>query len=543
MNPKTVTLRGEEIFSAGEYNGDQYDEADLDEMVKAFDALKGRLDPPVKLGHNDKQADAGKFQREDGKPAMGWVENLRRQGKKLICDLANVPAKIAELIQQGAYKKKSAEIYWNFKDGGKTYPRALKAVALLGADIPANRDIASLSALYDDEGREYRRAEYADERPKRGDDDKAAETDGASPAVATLEEVEQELSEFGERLSQATKGRVGAPAIRQFLSEIRAKMRSLMGGRKDQTEGQEGEHDHVEWSAAQINDLPDASFAIIRPGGTKDESGRTVPRALRMLPHHGPDVKSGADDDSVDLPHLRNALARLNQAEMSAGEKRAALAHLRAHAKAREVGASPGEMADIKNHIREVDKRMGELEELTKKYGELEASVATFAEKLSAADAKAAAAEAARGKAEADVKAYAEKLTAVETSLAAESKARRLSELRTVAAEFPHIPGTAQEKADKLQRAEGAGMYDERIAEWKALNAQIEAGGLFEQRAYTHDPGPESAKGRFDAEVRKLTEAGKTISEATAAVAESHPRLYSDYQLEHERRSRKGGER
>ena len=35
----------------------------------------------------------------------------------------------------------------------------------------------------------------------------------------------------------------------------------------------------------QKNDLPDDSFAVISPGGKKDESGRTVPRSLRHLPY------------------------------------------------------------------------------------------------------------------------------------------------------------------------------------------------------------------------------------------------------------------
>jgi hypothetical protein len=60
------------------------------------------------------------------------------------------------------------------------------------------------------------------------------------------------------------------------------------------------------WTRAQINDFPDSSFAIIMPGGEKDEAGKTVPRSLRKLPFKN---KEGA----VDIPHLRNALARLPQ--------------------------------------------------------------------------------------------------------------------------------------------------------------------------------------------------------------------------------------
>jgi len=60
------------------------------------------------------------------------------------------------------------------------------------------------------------------------------------------------------------------------------------------------------WTREQINNLPDSSFAIILPGGKKDEDGKTVPRSLRKLPYKNA-------EGNVDLPHLRNALARVNQ--------------------------------------------------------------------------------------------------------------------------------------------------------------------------------------------------------------------------------------
>src|SRR5215510_3436382 len=60
------------------------------------------------------------------------------------------------------------------------------------------------------------------------------------------------------------------------------------------------------WSTAFVNDLPDSSFLYITPGGKKDGEGKTVPRSLRHLPYKGPGGK-------IDLPHLRNAIARIPQ--------------------------------------------------------------------------------------------------------------------------------------------------------------------------------------------------------------------------------------
>lgn len=93
------------------------------------------------------------------------------------------------------------------------------------------------------------------------------------------------------------------------------------------------EHDErAEWSTAFINKLPDAAFAFIKPGGEKDEDGKTVPRSLRMLPHHNASVKNATENKSVDLPHLRAALSRLPQSDMTSAQKSKAKSHLQAHA-------------------------------------------------------------------------------------------------------------------------------------------------------------------------------------------------------------------
>ncbi len=77
-----------------------------------------------------------------------------------------------------------------------------------------------------------------------------------------------------------------------------------------------GDEVKAQWSAAYINDLPDSAFLYIEPGGEKDETGRTTPRSLRHLPYRNA-------DGEIDLPHLRNAITRLSQADTgeSGGER------------------------------------------------------------------------------------------------------------------------------------------------------------------------------------------------------------------------------
>lgn len=83
-------------------------------------------------------------------------------------------------------------------------------------------------------------------------------------------------------------------------------------------------------STAEQNDLPDSAFAVVSSGGTKKD-GVTTPKSLRHLPHH-------KADGSIDLPHLRNALARVSQTDLSSADKATAEKHLDAHAKEEKIG-------------------------------------------------------------------------------------------------------------------------------------------------------------------------------------------------------------
>jgi len=85
------------------------------------------------------------------------------------------------------------------------------------------------------------------------------------------------------------------------------------------------------WDTAFINDLPDAAFAIILPGGEKDDTGKTKPRTLRKLPHHNKNVKNPNEDSTIDYAHLINAIQRLPQTNMPSDAKEKARKHLESH--------------------------------------------------------------------------------------------------------------------------------------------------------------------------------------------------------------------
>ena len=80
-----------------------------------------------------------------------------------------------------------------------------------------------------------------------------------------------------------------------------------------------------EWDTKYINDLPDSAFAFVVKG-EKDEEGKTVPRTNRHLPHHKP-------NGGIDLPHLKNAMARVMHTNLTKEQQKQAHDHLLKHYK------------------------------------------------------------------------------------------------------------------------------------------------------------------------------------------------------------------
>ncbi len=108
-------------------------------------------------------------------------------------------------------------------------------------------------------------------------------------------ELAMELEAIAERLAPVVQK--AAPVLARALDAARPALRELTAAETI---------DKAQWSRAEINDLPDDAFLYLEPGGKKDDDGKTVPRTLRHFPFRD-------EDGDVDLPHLRNALARIPQ--------------------------------------------------------------------------------------------------------------------------------------------------------------------------------------------------------------------------------------
>jgi hypothetical protein len=89
-----------------------------------------------------------------------------------------------------------------------------------------------------------------------------------------------------------------ADAIKSLASEFAQRIDDAM-------EQKEIEEKAV-WSTKRVNTFPDSSFLHILKGGKKDSEGKTKPRSLRMFPYKD-------ESGKIDLPHLRNAIARIPQ--------------------------------------------------------------------------------------------------------------------------------------------------------------------------------------------------------------------------------------
>lgn len=116
-------IKNVEIFATGKHNGDVYTDKDLDILVKSANEIDFK--PAIKLGHK----------QESGAPAYGYLNNIRKEGSKILADMIKLPDEIYKAIKDGGYSKVSVEIYENLNRSGKTFKKAIGAIALLGQEL------------------------------------------------------------------------------------------------------------------------------------------------------------------------------------------------------------------------------------------------------------------------------------------------------------------------------------------------------------------------------------------------------------------------
>lgn len=302
----------------------------------------------------------------------------------------------------------------------------------------------------------------------------------------------------------------------------------------DELAGEAGVENFAVWSTAYINDLPDASFLIVEGGGSKDAEGKTTPRSLRHFPYRDADGK-------VDLPHLRNALARIPQSNLPAAVKARALSRARRLARNAGIDVSENRLggSDMLDGNETIEVPRTFFDKLTsllfgKFAGDVGGEVEPEPEPEPAGpsvDELLARVEALEG----EVKTEREAREVAEQKLAdAQAEAEREARLETfkaAAALHEALPGELADMEDQEEAAR-------RFERYKAIIAQAQAGGVElltrEVGGDSHGETPgENATGALQDKAHKLAKAeGIDIAEAYSRIVEAEPELYGLYRAQ-----------
>lgn len=117
----TFNIHEVPIFELGEHRGQSYDQSWMTEALSNFTSLKAdkKFLPRVIVGHtNDKEE----------KPAVGFLDNLKLQGKTVMADLVNLAQKTFDEIRTKAWPSRSVEV--------NPLKKKFTALALLGGSEP-----------------------------------------------------------------------------------------------------------------------------------------------------------------------------------------------------------------------------------------------------------------------------------------------------------------------------------------------------------------------------------------------------------------------
>lgn len=245
-------VRGVEIFAPGTHNGDKYTEADIDEMIAAAKELDFR--PALKVGHT---------KDEPGAPAYGWITNLRKAGGKLVADFESMHDTVVAALRDKRYDRVSSEIYFNLKRAGKTFKRALKAVALLGADVPA---VAGLKPIH--------KMEFVD---KGFEQIAACEQDLDVEKQAIIDALERRVATLTELLTaESTQREEDAMTIKELQAKKAAAEATLAEMKKKGDKMDEADKERMKNCQAQLSEL-NAQMKALEDG----EAAKAENAALR----------------------------------------------------------------------------------------------------------------------------------------------------------------------------------------------------------------------------------------------------------------------
>jgi hypothetical protein len=286
---KTRDVPDQKVLKVGRWHGQgcpekgcEFTAEHLDAMVETYKETKGEFEPPVKLGHNERQRLLG----EDGLPNAGTMTNIRRSGEFLVADLKDVPETVADLIDANGFNSRSAEILQDHTIGEKKFKWALVGLALLGETLPAVTGLGDVEKLYQSLHLEL--------------DEKAAIV--IFEEGTQLADVDALLGDFEKTataISSLIKNRRGAPTVRELARAFREGVKRALNPKKFAGDG--GEVDMA--LAEQLRTLL----------GLKE--GDDVVEAIKLLHEKAKTMPKKGDDDPKDgdVAQLRADLDEASQ--------------------------------------------------------------------------------------------------------------------------------------------------------------------------------------------------------------------------------------
>jgi len=309
----------EALFPVSSMNRNVYTE---EELIRAARTLIGK---PVNMNHESPPLEGVEIvdaEYEDGavEVLLKVSRNAMFEGKKIVDMIDN--GEIMHVSVEGACRIRRPTIADN-DFGFSCEGLVFTGLALLRKDVLPGVPLTRIepvekivSDIHGDRVMNEEKKEFGEETKAgpRSDEDRAKAHFGIS-------------DEEWDRLSDEQK--------KAYIAKLPP--RGTAGKKEAENKPNKEETKEREWDTAFINSLPDAAFAVIEPAYLR---GETEDKRCRHLPHHGPSVKNPNEHESVDLPHLRNALARCNQIKpvtdsISTEElRRRAREHLLRHARA-----------------------------------------------------------------------------------------------------------------------------------------------------------------------------------------------------------------
>jgi hypothetical protein len=290
-----------EIFSVGTHNASTgtivVEDGDLDQIVNAFTFLQNSnvVRPHLKLGHQEAQRFFGQTK---GIPSLGWITRLWKSGGKLLADISDVPTVLIDLIKDKRFHNVSAEIIWG-KDAvehqGQKFSRVLSAVALLGVEMPAVKDLAGLANALMESG------EPLPEFNNTVTNFQLAEGDIIMPDKkgSDKNDIAMFSQEQLDQLVEASNAKVVADVEAQFTAKLEdsAKELQVMEDRAKQAESE---------ISAIKTEFADKEATTIVDAAIKD--GKLLPKqrdfALAALNASDTKVKFGEDGEEKTMPEM-----------------------------------------------------------------------------------------------------------------------------------------------------------------------------------------------------------------------------------------------